>query len=242
MIQIYKKEINSFLDSLIAYIIISVFLTGVGLMMWVFPETSVLEYGYADMGTLFSFAPYVFIFLIPAITMKVFAEEKKSGTFEFLFSKPLEDWKIIMGKYLASLTLVVFALLPTLLYFFSIYTLGNPVGNIDVAGTTGSFVALFLLGAVFCSIGVMASSITENQVTAFIVAVFLSFITFSGFSSIASIDVWGTFSNDLDQIGILYHYNSMSRGVIDSRNLMYFFSVISIMLLLTNLILGSRKW
>lgn len=242
MWQVFKKEINSFLNSLIAYIIIFVFLTGIGLIMWVFPETSVLEYGYADMSTLFSFGPYVFMFLIPAITMKMFAEEKKAGTLEILFTRPLRDWQIIMGKYLAGFTLVLFSLLPTLLYYFTIYKLGNPPGNIDTAGTAGSYIGLLLLGGVFTSIGIFASSTTENQVISFIIAVFLCFIIFSGFNSISTLDIWDQHSYFIDQLGILYHYNSMSKGLIDSRNLIYFFSVITIMLLSTNLILGSRKW
>ncbi len=242
MWRIFLKEVNSFLNSLIAYIIIFVFLTGIGMFMWVFPETSVLEYGYADMSTLFSYGPYVFMFLIPAITMRMFSEEKKAGTLEILFTKPLRDWEIILGKYLAGFALVFFSLLPTLLYYYSIYKLGNPEGNLDAAGTTGSYIGLLLLGGVFTSIGILASSITENQVIAFIIAVFLCFIFFTGFNSIASINWWGTYANSIDQLGIIYHYNSMSKGLIDSRNLVYFFSVIGIMLLTTNLILGSRKW
>ena len=242
MWQVFRKEINSFLNSLIAYIIIIVFLTGIGLIMWVFPETSVLEYGYADLGALFSFGPYVFMFLIPAITMRMFAEEKKAGTLEILFTKPLRDWEIVLGKYFAGFALVFFSILPTLLYYFTIYKLGNPQGNIDTAGTMGSYVGLLLLGGVFTSIGIFSSAITENQVIAFIVAVFMCFIVFSGFNSLASIDLWGRNTLFIEQIGILYHYNSLSRGLIDSVNLVYFFSVIAIMLLTTNLILGSRKW
>jgi len=242
MWQVFFKEVNSFLNSLIAYIIIFVFLTGIGLIMWVFPETSVLDYGYADMSTLFSYGPYVFMFLIPAITMRMFSEEKKSGTLEILFTRPLRDWEIILGKYLAGFALVFFSLLPTLLYYYSIYQLGYPKGNIDTAGTTGSYIGLLLLGGVFTSIGIFSSSITENQVIAFIVAVFLCFLLFSGFNSFASINWWGRYSDTIDKLGILYHYNSLSRGLIDLRNLVYFFSVIAIMLLSTNLILGSRKW
>jgi len=136
---IFKREFNSFLNSLIAYIVISIFLTGMGLLMWVFPETNVLDYGYAEMGVLFSLGPYVLMFLIPAITMKMFAEEHKSGTFEFLATQPVSDWSILMGKYSAALLLVVFAIIPTTLYYFSIYTLGNPIGNIDTPGVIGSY-------------------------------------------------------------------------------------------------------
>ena len=145
MTEVFKKELNSFLNSLIAYVVIGVFLTSIGLMMWVFTDTSVLEYGFADMDTLFSLGPYVFIFLVPAITMKSFAEEKKMGTMELLLTKPLSDWNIVLGKFLAAFALVMFALIPSLIYYYSIYKLGNPVGNIDSAGVAGSYVGLMFL-------------------------------------------------------------------------------------------------
>ncbi|MEO1049970.1 MAG: gliding motility-associated ABC transporter permease subunit GldF [Bacteroidota bacterium] len=242
MIEVLKKEVNSFLNSLIAYIVIAVFLTGIGLLMWIFPETSVLEYAYADMGTLFNLGPYVFMFLIPAITMRSLAEEKKGGTIELLLTKPLTDWDIILGKYLSGFTLVLFALIPTTIYYYAIYQLGSPVGNIDTAGVIGSYIGLSLLGAVFTSFGIFASAISRNQIVSFIVAVFLCFFCYTGFDSLASIDVWGNWSRSLEQLGILYHYNAMSKGLLDTRNIIYFLSVIGIMLLSTNLVLGSRKW
>lgn len=242
MFSIYLKEVNSFLNSLIAYIVIVVFLTGIGLLMWVFPETSVLNYGFADMNTLFSLGPYVFMFLIPAITMRMFAEEKKSGTMELLLTRPVTDTGLILGKYFSAFSLVVFSLIPTLIYYFSIYRLGNPAGNVDTAGIAGSYIGLILLGAVFTAIGLFASAITENQIIAFIVAVFLCFLMYTGFSSFASIDVWGKASLFIEQMGILYHYSAMSKGLIDSRDMIYFISVISVMLLFTYLIIGSRKW
>ncbi len=242
MIRILIKEINTFLNSLIAYIIIAVFLTGIGLLMWVFPETSVLDYGFADMSSFFSLCPYIFMFLIPAITMRMFSEEKRGGTMELLLTRPIRDIDIILGKYLAGVFLVAFSLLPTLLYYFTIRYLGNPVGNVDTAGVTGSYFGLFLLGAVFTSIGIFSSSFTENQVTAFIIAVFLSFFLYFGFNAISSIGFLSGISDLIDQFGILYHYNSMSKGLIDTRDLIYFLSVIGGMLLLTNLILRSRKW
>lgn len=242
MFRVFIKELNGFLDSLIAYIIIGIFLISIGLLTWVFPETSVLEYGFADMSTLFNLGPYVFMFLIPAITMRSFSEERKSGTLELLLTKPLHDWQIIGGKFLAGLAIVVFSLLPTLLYYYSIYQLGSPQGNIDTAGTMGSFIGLFLLGAAFTSIGIFASSLTENQVISFVIAVFISFLLYSGMTSFANIDVWGSFSTLIEQMGILYHYEAMSRGLIDSRNVIYFFSVITIMFMATNLVLGSRRW
>jgi len=242
VIQILLKEINLFLNSLIAYVIITVFLTGIGLLMWVFPETSVLDYGFADMSSFFSLCPYIFMFLIPAITMRMFSEEKRAGTIELLLTRPIRDIDIILGKYLAGVFLVAFSILPTLLYYFTISYLGNPVGNIDTAGVTGSYFGLFLLGAVFTSIGIFSSSFTENQVTAFVIAVFLCFFLYFGFNAVSGIGMFRSISDSIDQIGILYHYNSMSKGLIDTRDLIYFLSVISGMLLLTNLILRSRKW
>jgi ABC-2 type transport system permease protein len=242
MIAILKKEINSFLNSLIAYMAIIVFLIAIGLFMWVFPETSVLEYGFADLETLFSMAPYIFMFLIPAITMRSFAEEKKTGTIELLFTKPLTDNQIILGKYLASVFLVLISILPTLIYYFSVYKLGSPVGNIDTAGVVGSYIGLFLLGAVFCSIGIFSSSITDNQILSFIISTFLCFLIYEGFSYISTINVWSDLSYYIEQIGIAYHYQTISKGVIDSKTLLYFFSMIYIMLSATRLVLGSRKW
>lgn len=242
MVEVIRKEFFSFLNSLIAYVVIAVFLTGIGLLMWVFPETSILEYGYADMETLFSLGPYVLMFLIPAITMRSFSEEYKSGTIELLFTKPLTDLEIILGKYVASLMLVILALIPTTVYFYSVYNLGNPVGNMDVPGTIGSYIGLFLLSAVFTSVGIFSSASSRNQIISFVLSVFLCFLLYSGFRSIAGIDVWGETSLFLDQLGMIYHYNALSKGLLDSRNVIYFISVIIFMILSTRLVTGSRKW
>lgn len=242
MYSVFIKEINGFLNSFVAYITIGVFLTGIGLLMWVFPETSVLNYGFADLETLFSFGPYVFLFLIPAITMRMFAEEKNSGTLELLMTKPLTEFQIIMGKFLAGFTLILFSLIPTVLYYFSIYQLGNPPGNIDTAGVIGSYIGLILLGGVFTSIGILASSLTSNQVVSFIFAIFLSFIFYYGFQSLASINIWGEYASIIEQFGILYHYNFLSKGLIDVGNVIYFISIALIMILLTKMVLSSRRW
>lgn len=242
MIEVLTKEFNSFLNSLIAYVVIGVFLTGIGLLMWVFPETSVLEYGYADMETLFSFGPYVLIFLIPAITMRTFAEEAKGGTLELLLTKPLSDWDIILGKFLACFFLVLLSLVPTLIYYLSVYALGNPPGNIDTPGVIGSYIGLTLLGAVFCAIGIFSSSLTNNQIVSFIVAAFLCYFLFAGFESISLVNVWSEGSLFIKELGLLYHYDALSKGLIDSRNLVYFGSVLALMLLITRIILGARSW
>jgi ABC-2 type transport system permease protein len=242
MFAIFKKEIRAFLSSLIAYIVIIVFLTTLGAFMWIFPEYNILDYGFADMETVFMLAPYIFLFLIPAITMRSFAEEKRAGTMELLFTRPLTDWDIILGKYLSCFALVVLAILPTYLYYYSVYELGNPVGNIDSAGTMGSYIGLILLGAVFTAIGIFASSLTENQIVAFILAVFFCFVIYQGFSSLASTSDAGGFSYTIIQFGIDYHYASVRKGLIDSRNIIYFLSLIAGMLMATKLVLGSRKW
>jgi ABC-2 type transport system permease protein len=242
MIHVLSKEFSSFLNSLIAYVVIGVFLIGMGLLVWVFPETSLLDYGYADMGTLFSLAPYVFIFLIPAITMRSFAEEKKAGTMELLLTKPLTNWDILLGKFLACFLLILFSLLPTIIYYFSIYQLGNPIGNIDTPGVIGSYAGLILLAGVFCSIGIFASSITPNQIVSFIVAAFLCFIVYTGFDSIAMLDSFKDYALTIRQWGITYHYESISRGLLDSRDLIYFLSVTWLVLFFTRIILAARTW
>jgi len=240
MIRIFAKEFNSYLNSLIAYLVIGVFLTGIGLLLWVFPETSVLDYGFADMETLFSMGPYVFIFLIPAITMKSFAEEKKLGTMELLLTKPLTDFDIVLGKFLASFLLVLVALLPTLIYYFSISRLGNPVGNIDTPGVIGSYIGLSLLAFVFCAIGIFASSLTANQIVSFILAAFLCFIFYTGFDSLATLSSASALM--IKQFGILYHYEALSKGLVDSRDVIYFLSVAGLMLLGAKTVIGSRQW
>lgn len=242
MLSILKKEINGFLNSLIAYIVLTVFLVATGMFMWVFPESSVLEYGFADMQTLFNMAPWMFLFLIPAITMRTFAEEKREGTIELLLTKPITDLQLILGKYLAALLLALFALLPTLLYYYSIYTLGNPPGNVDSAAVAGSYIGLMFLAAVFTAIGVFASSVSDNQIISFVLALFLCFIIYTGFDSIASIPVWGRYGYLISQLGISYHYSAISKGLVDSRDVLYFLSVIVLFILATKLVLRSRKW
>ncbi|WP_370298976.1 gliding motility-associated ABC transporter substrate-binding protein GldG [Roseivirga thermotolerans] len=237
---IYSKELRQFLNSLIAYVVIGVFLTGIGLLMWVFPETSVLNYGFADMESLFSLGPFVFMFLIPAITMRMLAEERRTGTIELLLTKPLTEWQIVMGKYLAAFTLVVFSVLPTLVYFYSVYQLGNPIGNLDVPGITGSYLGLILLGGVFTAIGLAASSFTENQIVSFILAVFLCFFLYTGVSSLADL-LKGEWAIYLEEMSLSYHYDALSRGLIDTRNVAFFVSTVVFILIVTHWRLIARK-
>ena len=243
MVTIFVREINSYFSSLLGYINVIVFLVSLGLFIWVFPDTSIMEYGYATLEPLFIISPWVFLFLIPAVTMRSFAEEKHTGTIELLVTKPISDLRIILGKYFASLFLVLFSLAPTLVYFFSISKLGYPPGNIDAGATWGSYIGLFLVGASFVSIGKFSSSLTSNQIVSFILALFLCFVFYSGFDYISELPVFiGKIDDIILLIGINSHYNSMSRGVIDTRDVVYFISFISIFILLTKIVLESRKW
>ena len=239
MLTILKKEITAYLSSLVAYVTIGVFLVVLGLFLWVFPESSILDYGYAGLDSLFSTAPYLFMFLVPAITMRSLAEERREGTFEILLTRPLTDWQIVLGKYFASVLLVLFALLPTLVYYYSVYTLGNPVGNIDTGAVIGSYIGLFLLGACFAAIGLFASSITKNQVIAFTIAVFLCFFFYSGFDSLSQILSLQNLT--LEDLGIIQHYESVSRGVLDTRDLVYFLVLSATFIWLTLFVLLKQR-
>lgn len=243
MYVLFLKEVKSFLNSLIGYIVIAVFLLVNGLFLWVFPmDFNILDYGYASLENLFILAPFVFLFLIPAITMRSFAEEKRTGSNETLFTKPLTDNQIILAKYFAGLFLVFIALLPTLVYFFSVYYLGYPQGNIDVGGTIGSYVGLLFLGASFVAIGVFCSSLTDNQITSFVLAVFLCMALYMGFEFIYNLALFGKIDLFIKSLGIMEHYQSMSRGVIDTRDLIYFLSLNILFLLLTRFSLQRRTW
>tara|TARA_R110001592_G_scaffold210905_1_gene462590 strand:- start:4443 stop:5174 length:732 start_codon:yes stop_codon:yes gene_type:complete len=243
MLTLINKEIRSFLGSLIGYIVIAVFLTTISLFLWIFPgETNILNAGYATIAPLFYIAPWVFMFLIPAITMRLFAEESRTGTIELLLTKPLTDFQIVLAKYIAGFSLVLFSLIPTLVYFYSVYNLGAPIGNIDVGGTIGSYFGLLFLGSVFVAIGVFASAITNNQIISFIVAVFLCFFCFIGFESISSLQLLGPIDDIIIKLGINAHYMSISRGVIDTRDVIYFLGIIMLFLLFTKTAIGSRKW
>jgi ABC-2 type transport system permease protein len=243
MLPIFLKEINAFFSSLIGYIVVGTFLVLMGLLMWVFPEYSIIDSNYATLDTLFSVAPMVFMFLIPAVTMRTFAEEKQSGTIELLVTRPISDWQIVGGKFLACFTLVVFALMPTVLYYFSVHQLGAPVGNIDSGGTLGSYIGLLFLAGAFVAIGVFASSLTSNQIVAFVLATFLSFFVYLAFGLLSRLPIFFGKTDDIVQsLGIEYHYNSISRGALDTRDLVYFLSVIAFFLAATVVSLGKRRW
>lgn len=242
MYPVFKRELFGLLNSLMAYITIGVFLLACALLLWFFPDTSILDYGYAEMNSFFNLVPFLFIFLVPAISMRSFAEERKEGTYVLLATRPLSDWQIILAKYFACVVLVLFALLPTLIYYYSIYQLGQPKGNIDTGAVLGSYIGVFLLGSAFAAIGIFASSLTKNQVVAFALAVFLCFFAFSGLESMSKLFELNNLGTVLINLGIAEHYQSMSRGVLDTRDLVYFISFIALFLGLTKLVIGGRKW
>jgi ABC-2 type transport system permease protein len=242
VLSILNKEINGFFSSLAAYISMAVFLLVTGLFLWVFPDSSILDYGYAGLDSFFNIVPYLFMFLIPAITMRSLAEEQKDGTFELLATRPLSDWQIVLGKFLASLLIVIMTLVPTLIYYISVYQLGITKGNIDTGAVIGSYLGLILLGGAFTSIGLFTSSLGKNQIIAFTLSVFLCFLSFSAFDSISKLIAFQSFENSITGLGINQHYLSISRGVLDSRDFIYFISFAGLFLLLTKTRLGARKW
>lgn len=230
MLAILKKEINSFFASPIGYLVIAIFLLLNGLFLWVFKgEFNILDNGFADLSTFFLLAPWILIFLIPAVTMRSFSDEKKQGTLELLLTKPITTLQLVLGKYLGALLLIIIALLPTLLYVYTVYQLGNPMGNLDFGSTLGSYFGLLFLVAAYTAIGVFASTISDNQIVAFIVAVFLCLFFYIGFEGIADV----ISSNSVEQLGMNAHYKSMSRGVLDTRDLIYFLSVTILFIALT---------
>jgi len=242
MYAVFKRELFSSLHSLMAYITIGIFLLASGLLLWFFPETSILEYGYAELTGFFSLAPFLFMFLVPAITMRSFAEERKEGTYILLATKPLTDWQIILAKYLSGFVLVAFSLLPTLIYYYTVYQLGLPAGNVDTGAVTGSYVGLLLLSAAFIAIGIFASSLTSNQVIAFAVSVFICFIAYLGFDAMSKVFALRDLESLFLGLSVNEHYQSISRGVLDTRDLVYFITVVCLFLGLTRLVLGGRKW
>ncbi len=241
MYAVFKRELFSFLSSMVAYITIGVFLLVSGLLLWFFPDTSILDYGYAELTGFFSLVPYLFMFLIPAITMRSFAEERREGTYELLITKPITLSQIIVAKYLASLTIVLFALIPTLIYYYSVSKLSFPEGNVDSGAVIGSYVGLFLLGAAFTSIGMFSSALTKNQVIAFVICAGLSAFAFLGFDYTSQLFALQKFEGLISNLGINQHYISISRGVLDTRDLIYFITFSVLFLLLTKLALGGKR-
>ena len=240
---LFKKEISGFFSTLTGYLVIVVFLLLNSLFMWIIPgQFNVIENGYATMDSLFAIAPWLFLFLVPAITMRMISEEKRTGTLDLLYTRPVTELQIILAKFLASWALVLLSLIPTLINFWSVSRLGSPPGNIDMGGTWGSYMGLLFLGGIYAAIGMFASSLTGNQIVAFILAVLLSFLMFMGFEFLSGIAESGRIVFMISRLGISYHYNSISRGVIDSRDILYFAGVILLFIVGTRTLLQSSKW
>jgi ABC-2 type transport system permease protein len=234
MFTIFKKELRTFFSNATGYIVIGIFLILTGLFLWVIPgEYNILDSGYANVDGLFYLAPWLFLFLCPAVTMRLFAEERQTGTWELLITKPVSRMNIVLGKYFAGLLLVTLALIPVLLYYFSVYYLAEPVGNIDSGAFWGSFIGLFFLAAIYVAIGTFSSSLSNNQIISFVAAVVLSFFFYYGFEVLTGFFTSGQSIQLFDTLGIHAHYKSMSRGVIDSRDLLYFIMLSAIFLYAT---------
>ena len=240
MKSIVLREIKSFFGSPIGYLVIAVFLIINGLFLWVFDgEFKILDSGFADLSPFFSLSPWILLFLIPAVTMRSFSEEKKQGTLELLLTKPLSLWQIVNGKFLGSMLLIVMAIIPTFIYVKVISSLGMPEGNIDMGSTIGSYFGLLFLISAYSAIGIFTSTLSENQIVAFILAVFLCFSFYFGFENIATLIP--SFEGVISGFGMQEHFKSMSRGVIDTRDTLYFISITFLFLAFTKYNLKSIK-
>lgn len=242
MISIFKKEVNLFFSSVIAYVSMSIFFIVMALNLWVFAG-NIFESGYANLTSFFQFAPWVLIFLIPAITMRLLSEEYNQGTLEILATQSIKSLQIVAGKYLSALLIWTLTLLPTLIYFVCITVLDNANSPADNGAMIGSYVGLYFLGAAFIAISLFASSISKNQVTAFLIGVLLCYLFYDAFFQLSNIEAFsGKLDYFIQSFGMGAHYEAMSRGVLDSRDILYFLSLIALFLGLTNFSLESRKW
>ena len=243
MYTLFLKEIKGFFSSVIGYLVIAVFLLIVGLFMWVFPTNfNIFQVNAANIDTLFLISPWVFLFLVPAITMNMFADELRTGNMELLLTRPISEFKIVTAKYLAAVVLVLIALLPTLLFLFSIHFLADPVGNVDYGAIAGSYIGLFFLGAVYAAVGIFASSLSKNVIVSFLLGIVFCFLFYLVFNLLADLVSTGTVAEFIKSLGINDHDSSISRGVVDSRDIVYFLSVIAIFIFFSKLRLESRKW
>lgn len=239
---LFLKEINHFFSSLIGYIAIAVFLLTTGYFVWLAPGDNALSYGFANLDLFFQLGPLILLLLVPAITMKSFSEEFHSGTIELLITKPIREWEIVGGKFLASLVIILLAILPTLIYLYTLYTLGLPKGNIDMGASISSYIGLLFLGGAFLSIGLFTSAVTNNQIVAFILGLFCCYFFYRGFNDISSFPFfYGKFDSIVQAIGLSAHFSAIRKGVLDTRDLIYFTSFIFFFLSLTNYVLKQRR-
>ena len=237
---ILLREIKSFFGSPIGYMVVAIFLILNGLFLWVFEgDFNILNSGFADLNPFFTLAPWILIFLIPAVTMRSFSDEKKQGTIELLLTKPLTSWQIVNGKFIGAFVLIIIALIPTLVYVFVISNYGSPEGSFDLGSTVGSYFGLLFLVASYTSIGLFTSTLSENQIVAFILAVFICFVFYFGFDGVANLLKQN--NSLIAKLGMDFHYKSMSRGVLDTRDIIYFISVSIAFLSLTVYQLKTTK-
>lgn len=241
MLAILKKEINTFFASPIGYLVIAIFLLLNGLFLWLFKgQFNILDNGFADLSSFFLLSPWILIFLVPAVTMRSFSDERKQGTLELLLTKPLSHLQIVLGKFFGSFLLIIIALIPTLLYVYAVHQLGNPVGNLDMGSVWGSYFGLLFLITSYTAIGIFASSLSDNQIVAFIVAVFLCFFFYFGFEGLSEYQLFGD-GIYLERFGMDYHFTSMSRGVLDTRDILYFLSITAFFIAMTQLIIKKQN-
>jgi ABC-2 type transport system permease protein len=240
MFAIVRKEVRQYFSGLLGYMTIAVFLLITGLVLFVLPESGILDLGYASMDSFFSSAPYIMLILIPGITMKSFSDEYKSGTFEVLRTAPLKINQLVWGKFFASLFVVLIALLLTLVYVFSLAQLSTD--GIDTGGIIGSYIGLFLLCAVYAAIGIYTSSLQKNAITAFMLSALICYLVFTVFTSLASLDLVSfSVGYYLSLLGIEQHYQNISKGYVDTRDLVYFLSVIVLFLQLTIIKIKNQR-
>lgn len=239
---LYLKEIRSFLSSVIGYVFILIFLITSGLFHWVISyNTNLLEGSESDLIPFFNLSPTIFLILIPAITMRSIAEERKNGTIELLFTRPISDLNVLLAKYFAGVTLLAFAIVPTIVFYISMHYLGNPIGVLDDGATFTSYVGLFLLGATFVAIGIFSSSITSSQIVAFILAMFFCWFFYDGLTLLGSFNLMGDFDYLIRYCGMSFHYDAIKRGVIDSSDVIYFLSLICVFIFASLTIIKSLK-
>ncbi len=226
MVSIFWREFSAFLSGLIGYLVIGVFLVLLGLVMFVFPDTSLINFNFASLDQLFDIAPWVFLFLIPAITMRTLAEERQQRTLELLLTQPVTTPQIVVGKFLACWALAALALVPTLIYYYTVHELGSPKGNLDSGAIAGSYLGLLALAGIFCAIGVFASTLSQNQIVGFVLAALLCFVVYQGFDYLSRLPVFvGRYDNFVQLLGIEAHYRSISRGLVVLSDVVYFATV-----------------
>ncbi len=239
---IFRKEFRSFFSTPTGYIVLAIFFVGAALFLWIFPgEYNVLDNGYANIDGFFVLAPWLFLFLCPAVTMRAIAEERQQGTLELLVTRPISKMNLVFGKFLAAWSVILVALLPAVLWFYVVYLIAEPMGNVDIGAFWGSFVGLIFLSAVYSAVGVFGSSLSNNQITAFIVSSLICFALFYGFELVGSLFSDGTTALYLKNLGVNAHYRSMSRGVLDTRDVLYMLAVTLLFLLSTKMVLSRKK-